>query len=299
MTDVSEDAGLRPPPPHAEQNPKNQGVREIVVKVPGTAGETDPLGDQNAATQTGKVRADFRPEDFDLVIQQHGKRVRWRKAMLCPCINEDSDQASLDCTDCDGSGYFYVDPMEIQAFMASFSKDTRLYEKFGLWVSGEVSITTQAPYRLGWKDSLEMLDDLMNFNELIKKGDRHGRRSVLPAGTDSGRYRIAQLTKALFKKGTDPIQALEIDYHLTVNDQGHIKWLAPGNAIVADDTIVSIHYDFHPVWIVISHPHAIRSDINAFKKPTEAVGLPLQAAAQLDYLADIETNRQLPVTGAC
>jgi hypothetical protein len=297
VTDVSEDVGLRPPPPHSEQSGK-EPQREFVPTIPGTAGSIDPLADFNEQLPKQKTRADFRPEEFDRALLQHGKRLRWRKAMLCPCINVDSDQASLDCTDCDGSGYFYVDPLEIQAHMASFEANTRLYEKFGLWVSGEVSVTTQAAYRLGWRDSLEMIDDLMNFNELIKKGDRRGRRSMLPANTDSGRYRIAQLTKALVKLGDQPITALEIGYHITLNEQGHIEWTAQGQALVPDDTLVSLHYDFHPVWIVISHPHAQRSDVNGFKRsPDEVIGLPLQAAAQLDYLA--ETERQLPVTGGC
>jgi hypothetical protein len=296
MSDVSEGVGLRPPPPHADPPTKSK-TREIGVTIPGTAGEVDPLQAFNESLPLDKTRADFRPEEFDRVILQHGKRLVWRKAMLCPCINLDSDQASLDCTDCDGSGYFYVDPLEIQAHMASFDTKTRLYEKFGLWVSGEVSVTVQQAYRLAWRDSLEMIDDLMNFNELIKKGDRRGRRSALPAGTDAARYRIAQLSKALVKT-SDGIVPLEIGYHVTLNDQGHLVWTPQGDALVSDDQLVSIHYDFHPVWIVISHPHAQRSDINGFKRvPDEAVGLPLQAAAQLDFLA--ETERILPVTGSC
>ena len=125
MTDVSEGVGFRPPPPHSEQSAVTP-IREFKNAVPGTAGSIDPLADFNESLPKDKVRADFRPEEFARAILQHGKRVTWRKAMLCPCINVDSDQASLDCTDCDGSGYFYVDPLPIQAHMASFEKETKL-----------------------------------------------------------------------------------------------------------------------------------------------------------------------------
>ena len=49
-----------------------------------------------------KTRADFRPQEFERVIIQHGKYVVWRKALLCPCSNQATGQTLLDCTDCDG-----------------------------------------------------------------------------------------------------------------------------------------------------------------------------------------------------
>lgn len=293
--EVSKGVGLRPPPPVT--GTPTSSPRTILNSVGGTAGSTDPIADRNNAIPVSKTRASFRNVEFQRVIQQHGKRVRWRKAMLCPCINADSDQVALDCTDCDGSGYFYVDPLDIQAVMLAFDSKTRLYEKFGLWTSGEVGVTTHNEHRLGFRDSLEMTDDLMNFNELIKKGNRRGRRSSLDAHTDAARYRISQLTKALVKMDSG-IVALQIGYHMTLNASGHIVWTAQGEQLVADGTIVSIHYDFHPVWIVTSHPHVMRSDIDGFKKvPDEIIGLPLNASAQLDYLAD--TEKHLPTTGSC
>lgn len=291
--------GLRPPAPSAlpEKPLGPSAASRIANAIPATSGETDSLAAKHAALAPEKLRVDFRPDEFDRVILQHGKRLIWRKAMLCPCIMPSTDQVRVDCVDCDGSGYIYLDPTEIQAHMASFSKNTRMYEKFGLWQSGEVSVTTHAAHRLGWRDSLEMVDDLMGFNELLKKNDRRGKRSVLPAGTDAARYRIASLTKVLVKTTTG-ILPLEIGYHVTLNEQGHIKWTQQGNEVAPNNAIISVHYDYHPVWIVTSHPHAQRSDINAYKQPGgRAIGLPLQAGAQLDFLA--ETQKILPTTGAC
>lgn len=296
MTDVSKSVGFRPPAPHAEQSGKVV-PRVPSNAIPGTAGSIDPIADSNATLPLGKTRADFRTNEFDRVLLQHGKRVIWRKAMICPCITLETDQVAVDCTECDGSGFIYLDPLEISALMLAFEKSTRMYEKFGTWVAGETSITTQAPYRLGWRDSIEMIDDLMNFNEIIKKGNRRGPRASLPANTDAARYRIAQITKALVKIGKGSVVSLEIGYHITLNESGHIQWLAAGNAAVPDGTSVSVHYDFHPVWIVTSHPHAQRSDTVARKSADgNFVGLPLQASAQLDYLSD--SVRSAPVTGS-
>jgi hypothetical protein len=286
-------AGIKPPSPTVATTTP----RTFDNQIPATARDTDPLAESNASIAIDKQRADFRPNEFSRVILQHGKRLVWRKAMLCPCLREESGQADLDCSDCDGSGFVYVDPLSIQAHMASFSKNTRIYEKFGLWQTGEVQVTVQQAYRLGYRDSLEMLDDLMSFDELIEKGDRRGRKSALDPGVDSARYRITHLTKALVRSGNDSIP-LEVGYHIEVDENGHLKWTAPGNSLVPDKSFVSLRYDFHPVWIVISHPHAQRSDVRGTKTdgPADVVdGLPLQIGAQLDFLADV--NTKLPVTG--
>jgi len=292
------DDGYRPPPPGATATPFAP-ARTFNNAIPGQAGDVDPLAQSNDELPKDKTRADFRPEEFDRLILQHGKRIIWRKAMLCPCLRDETQQADLACTDCNGSGYFYVDPLEIQAVMAAFSASTRLYEKFGLWASGEVAVSTQAPYRLSWRDSLEMVDDLMSFNELIKKGNRRGRLRNLPANTDVARYRIAHMTKILVKTAASgSFVTLEQGIDFDLNDQGHIVWTSTGNSKVPDGTIVSVLYDFHPVWIVMSHPHAQRSDVKGFKEsPDKIQPLPLQASAQLDFLQD--SDRQLPVTGAC
>ena len=291
------DGGFRPPPPG--NTVPFTPTRQFNNQIPGTVGDVDPIAQSNDQLPLNKTRADFRPQEFDRALLQHGKRITWRKAMLCPCLRDETQQADLACTDCDGSGYFYVDPLAIQALMFAFSDSTRLYEKFGLWASGEVAVTTQAPHRLSWRDSLEMTDDLMSFNELIKKDSRRGRRQNLPPNTDVARYRIAHLTKAIVSStSTGSFTTLEQGIDFNVNDQGHIVWTAAGNAKFPSGTVVSIHYDFHPVWIVMSHPHAVRSDIKGFKEdPNKVQPLPLQASAQLDFLTESETI--LPVTGAC
>lgn len=273
--------------------------RTYETRIPETAKDTDPLRDLNAALTVNKQRADFKPEQFDLVINQHGKRVRWRKAMLCPCLEETTGQAAVNCFDCDGSGYVYVDPLDIQLLMFSNDSKTRLYEKFALWQQGEAQVSMQANYRMGFRDSIESIDDVSNFNELLKKGNRRGRRSALPANTDSARYRIAAIAKIISKtsvKGS--VLSAERGLHFELTEAGHIQWTAQGNKLIPDGVFYSIHYDFHPVYIVTSHPHVMRSDIKGTKEINEVVQpLPLNASVQLDFLSD--TAGPLPVTGGC
>ncbi len=271
-------------------------ARPFGSRIPNTAEDTDPLYESNAALPINKTRADFDPELFDNVIAQHGKRIVWRKAMLCPCVQESTGQARVDCDTCDNSGFVYVDPLNIQVLLMNFDKRTRLYEKFSLWQSGEASCTMQANYRMGYRDSIELIDDVACFNELLKKGNRKGRLQGLPASTDAARYRMSAITKVLVMKGND-LTTAERGVHFKLNESGHIHWSALGHKLIPDGSMISVHYDFHPVYLVNSHPHMVRSDMRGTKEPhTVAQPLPLQVGVQLDFLA---VSEPLLTTGSC
>lgn len=284
---MGDPASIKPPAPITKS--------DRTVDVPPTIQASDYVDNPPAK---GKTRADFRPQEFERVILQHGKYVVWRKALLCPCSNLNTGQAVLDCTSCDGSGFIYVDPVRIRAHMLSFDQSTKIYEKFGMWVEGNTMVTVMPKYRLAHRDSIEMEDSLMSFNELLKKGNRRGRRSKLPDGVDSGRYRMVNVTRLAYQADADSaFLLLECGYHFEVSDEGWIKWLPPGNTAIPDGSMFSVLYDFHPVYQVVSFPHVTRDDVRGTKVPDDtAYSLPIQAAAKLDYLIDINSP-PTPVTG--
>ncbi len=281
--------------PSATAGPSPIDHPDRIVSIPPTIQDADTSGPYPTRDKT---RADFKPDEFTRVLGQHGKYVVWRKALLCPCFNATTGQMLLDCTDCDGSGYLYVDGVRIQALMLSFDKNTKIYEKFGTWLEGNVMVTVKPEYRLGYRDSIEMEDALMSFNELLKKNNRRGRRSKLPENMDSGRYRMTHVTRLAYRaEGSASFSILECGIHFEVSDDGWIHWLPTGNALVAQDTYYSVLYDFHPVFQVVSHPHASRDDVRGTNVPKDtAYALPLQAAAKLDYLIDVNAA-PAPVAG--
>ncbi len=277
---------IKPPAPRV--------LSDRVVSIPPTVAEVD----NSPADPARKQRVDFKKDDFTRAILEHGKRVTWRKALICSCLNDTTGQAALDCTDCDGSGYVYVDPHEIQALMFDQDKRSKIYERFGMWVEGATTVTAEPQYRLGYRDSLELLDSVMSHSELIKKANRRGIRSKLPDGVESARYRIVNATKLMYRPaGTTSMVSLESGVHFSVTDDGWVKWTLTGDALVPDNTYLSLHYDFHPVYLVVSHPHAMRDDVVRTKTggKDNVVSLPINAAAKLDYLVDV--NNPAPTTG--
>lgn len=288
-------------------SPKPKGPTPIVVTggrfrrskdIPATSTSPDPYQPNEAGistrqgqdVNTRKTRAQFRQIEFQRAIMQHGYYLVWSKAVICPCINPATKQVQINCSSCDGSGFFYTDPMRIRGIMTALERNQRVFEKFGAWVEGTSNLTVEPMYRIGYRDRIEMSDSVMPFSELFQKGDRRGLRSQLPDRHDSLRFRIERITRVIWKpEGEDP-QALEEGYHFEVSSDGWIHWLEAGENLVLDGDYLSAVYEYHPIYLVMSHQHAVRDGIVETKVPEQAViALPVQAVVKLDYLSDINT----------
>lgn len=291
-------ATLKPPSPVVPQR-KTLPARTDVI--PPTVQDTDTLPSDQEIGPVDKQRSDFRSNEFYRVIRQKGYFLTWRKAVLCTCVNTETLQANMNCSSCDGSGYFYIDPLPLQALMTNFGKKDDIYQKQGHWLSGDSVATVEPQYRLGYRDSLEMRDSLMVFNEWILKGNRDGIRTNLPDNHDAARYAIVRVVALFVDNGGAPLRLVE-GTHYSVTENGLIRWTTAGNDVAEDGVYVSIHYEFHPVWIVLSYPHALRDTVSALKRETQTVeGLPIQATVKLDYLNtanSLNETRYAPVTGS-
>jgi hypothetical protein len=288
---------LKPPAPVTPQS-KTSPARTVVI--PPTVQETDTLPSDQEIGPIDKQRSDFRTNEFYRVIRQKGYFLKWRKAILCTCVNSETEQANMNCTACDGSGFFYVDPIDIQGLMTNFNKKDDIYQRPGHWLSGDSVVTVEPQYRLGFRDSLEMKDSIMVFNEWMVKANREGVRANLADNYDAARYAIVSAVAAFVDDSGSPFRLTE-GTHFTVTKEGLIRWTASGNSVVEDGSYVSIHYEFHPVWIVLSYPHALRDTVSTLKRANQTVeALPLQATVKLDYLNtanSLNETRFAPVTG--
>jgi hypothetical protein len=269
---------IKAPAPRLEEN-RQVEIHPTVGTKDTTAGDHVPIG---------KTRADFREDEFTRTIRQHGKHVVWRKAMLCPCFDMETQRSRLDCEDCNNEGFLYVDPHKIQALMAQFDKRTTLAQKFGIHQEGNVQVTVEPKYRFGYRDSIEMLDSVMPFNELIFKNDRRGRRKRLPANVDVARYRIVHVARMLYKHA-GKLVGLEQDVHFKLTPEGWIKWLPAGNDLIPAGSVITLHYDYHPVFLVVSWLHITRDDTSGRKTTPDnprVIAHPIQAMAKLEFLLD-------------
>ena len=190
-----------------------------VVDVPPTVRSKDTTRTDDVSPD--KQRVNFRPEEFARAIKQHGKDIIWRKALLCPCETAETDQASLDCTHCGGNGFVYVQPLRIDAQMVQFDSKINIFEKMGVWMEGSVNVTVDSHHRMGFRDSIEVLHNVIPFNEVITKGNRRGLRYCLPEHTDSARFRIHNTATAIYVLA-EQVVFLEEGFHYSITSEGWI-----------------------------------------------------------------------------
>src|SRR3990172_5798235 len=58
------------------------------------------------------LRADFKVNEFEKLIEVKGYRLAWERAGLCPCksVNDQTQQSDPNCTLCSGVGWLWFGP---------------------------------------------------------------------------------------------------------------------------------------------------------------------------------------------
>lgn len=266
------------------------GVPTIVMPPTGVVGTPGPV----------RARADFDPLEFVRLIETKGTRVAWTRATSCPCEfgNTQTQQADPLCEMCKGTSWFYFGPeifvndpkligtltplqqnmvddskaAVIRSFMSGFNVDRDAYDRLGDWMHGHVACSVRPENRLGYYDKFVNLDATIVFNEVVKATE--------PGTPLTLRYPALSVNNLVTV--THRYTGEEID----LDDRGRITF---SSSIPAKDTRLAVHYNCHPTWIIIDHPHAIRTtNIKRRKKSPDVAGvpidLPIQAMAKFEFL---------------
>ncbi len=255
-------------------------------------------------------------------IELYGARMAWSRSCFCPCdpVNDQTSQPDPNCAKCDGRGFFYFGPKNyvppaeagdltmlqkmiladtpgggaavIRVLTTRSTQNQNPYDLIGNWVRGSMFATVRRENRIGYYDRFVNLDAQLSFSETIKVTD-----FTLPIRT---RYR------AVCVNNVETLDArFEQDIHFILDNQGRLIWLdaantapTPNNPDDPDQTFVSVavHYDMHPTWLLIEHPHVTRESpkrrkIKVKKTPLgDPQQLPLQGMVQLEWLAGTRTS---------
>lgn len=258
-------------------------------------------------------RVDFRPERFDAAIVLHGYRLWWSRSAVCPCrANEQTDQPDPTCTLCRGSGRFRFLPdaalaaggvdaagnpvvlhpsgeaVMIHGLVSSVSKQPQVYERAGDWLFGTAMLTTQRENRVAFRDRLEAVDTVMPWSQILKADGASTIRTGM-GGRDEHALRFRPTHVNLLRSVATVYREGE-DFAVSANGSG-IAWLetAPDAGVV-----LSVHYEFHPIWEIVDHVHVARDQYVAFgrgpdvraDKARQHERMPIQAMMRLAFLLD-------------
>ncbi len=269
-----------------------------------------------AGTKESGTRVDFNPDDFDIAIETKSYRVAWSRAARCPCtpVNSQTKQPDPTCTICQGGGWFYFSPSKattdetkvgklnnvqtrivtdkaavVYALMTGIASTYNPYDPLGSRISGLVNVTVRRENKIGYYDKITNLDSVVVYTELLEAG----------APSDPLKTRYPVVTVNLLRSETTEFQGVDIPTatsgDFSLDNNGFIIWnTANSNAnIPSAGVVLALHYLCHPTWLIMEHPHTIRTTPLKFKrkKPRapagDAIELPIQAKAQLEFLPEL------------
>ncbi|MBI9086798.1 MAG: hypothetical protein JEZ11_24590 [Desulfobacterales bacterium] len=151
--------------------------------------------------------------------------------------------------------------------MSGFTSEKQFSEGGG-FLLGSSTLTVKAEVEMAYHDRIVNRRSVINFSELVTKGD---------TTTDKTRFEIITPSLVLGKEGRE--YTLNTNYEIV---DGKIHWV--GTAPTEGD-FYSIAYQTYPSWLVFSHLHLVRDTNIKFQQPAPVLNrLPIQVMCKLEYL---------------
>lgn len=217
------------------------------------------------------TRVDFSPDEFDKIIYQKGARIIWEQAILCACIDENSQQADYNCPNCHGKAFRYFNPTEIRGAVTSLNR-TDESQSAGMVDVGTAFLTTRASDNVSFRDRLTFVDFTTKYSQVLTVRDQKLRL----------KYDAQQIDRVM-----STARAFEQEVDFTVNaDYSEITF---NPDIVEDGTRISVLMTVRPSYIVIDMPHELRGTFINFGVPEERwVVLPKQLMLKREDLIPLK-----------
>lgn len=141
--------------------PKTGHQKAIITQTP------DDLGPQ---------QVNFNRNEFDAAITDKGYKVEIERALKCPCSVRGSGQALVNCGNCNGSGWFFIDKRSTMIFSTSLNNRNK-HEVWADVNAGTVSMSLRPQDKVGFMDKvvyteLEMLHTEVLHLQLNSTGDK-------------------------------------------------------------------------------------------------------------------------------
>lgn len=238
-------------------------IRTGLVQVGGTTiGQPSPAG--TWAPQYDNQTVDFDRDSFTRMLADKGYSVLWEKAMWCPNRSNDEKprQHDINCTICDGSGFYYYARETTSMLMTGMSMQ-QAFHAYGRWDPGQSMVTALPEKRLNYWDRLTLQNGTVRFFEMITR-----QRDV-----DVDTFKFAPLLiEAVTWKGRDGAVRVFNTNDFVATATG-IMWLITTGRPDADTTY-SVSYTCRPRYVIQDLVHHHRdSTIEGvhYEFPTQAV----------------------------
>lgn len=241
---------------------------------PSTYGRKNPYMGRNTPSLVD-------PRAFNALIRDHGVKVLYQSATLCPCYygRIESGQKKLNCAKCE-NGYLVFDSLEIFVYIENTDLEKQ-FQQFGVWDTGSARLyspsktETGEDFYIGYFDKITVLDFLETYSEVIERGNG-----------DRDRLKFKAIDVILLRT-EDKVFLKDVNFR--VDDDGNIQWFGPfqpGYDLDRDvGEVYTIKYLRNPIYRVMEVFHENRYVLTGvrskFKKPERLVQ---ECLIKKDYL---------------
>lgn len=234
-----------------------------------------------APNLTGIASPEFFENEFDAAIYLKGYRVILERALRCPCHAPDAPL--VDCQNCFGTGYFYVNAIDTKALITGINQNNQ-YKNWSEELLGTVSITVRESDKdnLGFFDKVTIKDQFSTFSENLKIRKTEENLFVFTT------YKpIEILAVYSFISSDKPLLKLDKTQY-SISDKNGYCILFDSELEIGDT--VSVYYRHEWEGHVIDLPHEIRASWKKDRATGKLVqtALPIQAMVRRSHLIAID-----------
>jgi len=209
----------------------------------------------------------FDQNDFELEIKSHGRVVEVETALRCPCHQRTSGLHRVDCSNCFGSGWVFVDRRQTVALIQSMNQTNSKFKQYDLALAGHMSVTMPAKDRLCYMDIIRMTEHTVYHSELLRLRKEKDANVFYALSS----FEIVEVDQALLFRGKDePLLRLRKDVNFTVSrNKITFQNMPVGSTPDPEqyeqegfiDVTVSVRYKHHPSWHIFDSLRVFAADI--------------------------------------
>lgn len=185
---------------------------------------------------------DFVESDHDKLISDEGYDITFEKSIKCPCREGLKNKTHVDCVNCKGSGWIYIDPVDTKAVITSQAKKLSYGMQGEILNAGAISVTPLSTIIMTEYDRLTLNDSMATVSEV----------PLVYYDADKDR------TCAKFNY---PITEIEdifrfVSYSLKLNKIKEEDYEIDGNVLIFSEgynengTTISARYKYRPVYLI-------------------------------------------------
>lgn len=220
----------------------------------------------------------FRKNDFESAIWRLGYDIILEKACKCPC-QSGGNTALPDCQNCNGLGWYWINPVETKGIIHSINLNTK-FKEWGESLIGTCSLSVRDNTRLSYMDRIIVknssnIDNKVIYSELLTLRGDTGSEWVFMSFKP-----IDIISIHIFQGSDKPLYFLDSAcYSIDSDVNGYVvKFDFDFSSVQDFNRVVQILYAHELQYHVLDLPHSIRNSMSIDRNGKESqIVLPVNA----------------------